>query len=258
MQLLHESHPDEPAIDIALSAALLSQTAIGESGPSIRIFRPGPTAAFGSLDRLHGDLPSAAAEARAAGLTPVMRLGGGHAACYDEDCIIVEIFRPETTVVGDIETRFADLAELVAAAVVSLGIGVAVGVLPGEYCPGRFSIHLTGGPKIAGAAQRVIKGASLTNAVIVVGGGDRLRASIGTIYASLGIHIDVKAAGAIDDHYAIGTADVLDAIRRTASIRYGAQAGTVPKALTALAASTFTRYVVGPRPAADAPRPVIS
>ena len=45
----------------------------------------------------------------------------------------------------------------------------AWGNCPGEYCEGLFSLHLSGGPKVAGIAQRVIRGASLTTAVIAVG-----------------------------------------------------------------------------------------
>lgn len=52
-----------------------------------------------------------------------------------------------------------------------------------------------------GVAQRVIKGASLTTAVIAVGSGDRLRAVTDRIYQDLAIPLDVSTVGAIADRF---------------------------------------------------------
>jgi lipoate-protein ligase A len=49
-----------------------------------------------------------------------------------------------------------------------LGASCTISALPGKYCPGDFSLHLSDGPKIAGAAQRVISGAALYTATILV------------------------------------------------------------------------------------------
>jgi lipoate-protein ligase A len=221
MDLLTQAHPSEPARDMATSAALLSQIAARAAKPSIRVYRPGATAAFGSLDRLRSGFLRATEAAIAAGLVPIMRVAGGHVACYDADSVIVEVFRPETTVVGGLEARFEDLAELLTDALTAIGVTVDVGQLPGEYCPGRFSVHLSDGPKIAGIAQRVIQGASLTSAVIVVAGGARLRAAIASIYAALEIPIDIDVAGAIDDREAnLDATDVFIALPRACAARY--------------------------------------
>src|SRR3712207_7304772 len=53
--------------------------------------------------------------------------------------------------------RFTAMAELVRAALARLGVPAQVGELPGEYCPGAWSLH-AGGVKLAGIAQRVITG----------------------------------------------------------------------------------------------------
>jgi octanoyl-[GcvH]:protein N-octanoyltransferase len=75
----------------------------------------------------------------------------------------------------------------------------SLGELPGEYCPGRVSLHLRSGPKVAGVAQRVLARASLTTAVVVVAGGDALRATLTDVYAALDLPVDADAAGAVSD-----------------------------------------------------------
>ena len=74
-----------------------------------------------------------------------------------------------------------------------------VGELPGEYCPGGHGINVGGHTKVAGIAQRTIRGAALTTAVLVVGGGDDLRRAVAAIYAALGRDADPAVAGALDD-----------------------------------------------------------
>jgi lipoate-protein ligase A len=221
MDLLTVAHRDAPAVDMALSALLVEQVS-GRNRPQlIRLFTPGPTAAFGRLNKLQPRFLRASAAARAAGLTPVLRLAGGHLACYDQGCVIIEMIRREERMYGELEARFKDLAELITTALDELGVTVAVGQLPGEYCPGRFSLHLTGGPKIAGIAQRVIRGASLTSAVIVVNGGPQLRRNIEAIYAALELPVDPAVAGAIDErHPRIAVHDVVDALTRHVISRY--------------------------------------
>lgn len=88
---------------------------------------------------------------------PILRLAGGHAAAYDDECVIVEVVRPAERAIGDLDSRFQEVASLLRSATASAGVSLELGQLPGEYCPGRFSLHLIGGPKVGGIAQRVIK-----------------------------------------------------------------------------------------------------
>lgn len=108
---------------------------------------------------------------------------------------------PEDHLLGGIGERFEQLTTLILDVLKQLGVAVELGELPDEYCAGRFSLHLLDGPKIVGVAQRVIKGASLTTAVIAVGSGDRLRAVTDRIYQDLAIPLDVSTVGAIADRF---------------------------------------------------------
>ena len=67
-----------------------------------------------------------------------------------------------------------------------MGIVARVGELPGEYCAGEWSVNAAG-VKLAGTAQRSIRGASLVTAMLIVEGGARLRAALVDVYAALEI-----------------------------------------------------------------------
>lgn len=222
MELVTTAHPDDPAREMALTEALLDATGRGERPEAVRVYRPGPTVAFGRSDRLRTGYEAARTAALAHGRTPVVRLGGGHAAAYDRDCVVVEVIRRRDDAAGGLEERFADLTALLIDALGGAGVTAEVGELPGEYCPGRFSLHLPNGPKVAGVAQRVTVRANLTTAVLVVAGGAGLRAAIVDVYAALGLPVDPRTAGALSDRFAsISTAAMLDAVIDAARRRYG-------------------------------------
>ena len=71
LELIADASPADPVLDIALTHALLLEVAGGRRGPALRIYRPGPTAAFGRLDALAPGFGRACATARAHGFTPV-------------------------------------------------------------------------------------------------------------------------------------------------------------------------------------------
>ena len=197
MRLLRAAHPRDPLLDMALSAALLERVAAGADEVA-RVFRPGPTMAFGRLDALRPGFSEAAAAARRHGYAPVLRLGGGHAAGYDDGAVVVELITREPVVAEGIERRFAEGTALVAGALRVAGVDARIGELAGEYCPGAWSVH-AGGVKLAGTAQRSVRGASLLAAVVLVKHGERLRAALVDVYAALGIAFDPGTAGAAQD-----------------------------------------------------------
>ncbi len=200
MLLITAAHPEDPAQDMALSEVLLRAVAAGTQPACARVFRPGPTLAFGRRDALLHGYPAARQAASAHGFVPLVRLGGGHAAAYDEGAVIVELITPEAGVGVGLQERFASAAALLQEALADLGLPAEVGELPGEYCPGRWSLHATGSTvKLAGLAQRSIRGAALTTAVLVVEHGARLRAVLVDVYAAVGLAWDPATAGAAED-----------------------------------------------------------
>jgi octanoyl-[GcvH]:protein N-octanoyltransferase len=128
----------------------------------------------------------------------MLREGGGHAVVYDERSVVLEEVTPSDDIAAGVQPRFDAGTARIVAALRSLGLDPRVGELPGEYCAGAHSVHL-GGIKVAGTAQRVIRGAALFGAVVLVGGGDTIRAALTDIYAALELEWDPSTAGAIQD-----------------------------------------------------------
>jgi octanoyl-[GcvH]:protein N-octanoyltransferase len=239
VHLLRASHAGDPAFDLALTHALLRRVGGGDLGPVARVFRPGPTMAFGRLDTLRPGYAAAGEAARAHGFVPVLRQGGGHAAAYDADSVIVEIITPQNTIAEGIEARFLDTTMVLVEALAAVGIEAFVGELPGEYCPGRWSVH-TGAIKLAGTAQRSIRGAALVAAVVIVAGGARLRAALVDVYAALALEWDPSTAGAAQDVAPGVTPDaVADAVAAALERRHGPLEAAEPDAATEALAHTL-------------------
>jgi octanoyl-[GcvH]:protein N-octanoyltransferase len=199
VRLLRESFPDPAPLDIAVSHALLQRVARGQLGPVIRLYRPGPTLAFGRLDALRPGFAQAGAAAREHGLQPIVRLAGGHAAAYDELSLIYEEITPELDVAAGLHERFRECAALLAGALDALGLDARVGEIPGEYCAGAYTVSAAGRVKLVGIAQRAVSGAALVTAFILVGGGARLRSALVDVYRALELDWDPTTAGALDD-----------------------------------------------------------
>jgi lipoate-protein ligase A len=143
----------------------------------------------------------------------VIRGVGGRAAAYDEGCLVLdEIMRAHDSTSG-IRERFADRAALQAQALRGLGVDARVGEVPGEYCPGEFSVNARGQTKLIGTAQRIVKGAWLLSTVIVVTPADRLRTVLEDVYAALGLGWDPRTTGAVaDERSDVSVEDVRQAL----------------------------------------------
>jgi octanoyl-[GcvH]:protein N-octanoyltransferase len=223
MDLLTIAHPCRPDLDMTLTGTLLEAVARGDAPDTLRVFRPGSTLAFGRLDRMRAGFDDAYRLAVTHGRTPVVRWAGGHAAAYDSECLVVEaVRRHERGAMSGLEDRFGEMIDLVQQGLAGLGVRLEVGQLPAEYCPGRYSLHLPSGPKVAGVAQRVLTRASLTTAVVVIAGANGLRRTLADVYAALELPFDMSTAGAVTDHHAEISCELAErAMIASAATRYG-------------------------------------
>jgi len=222
VRLIRDGFPDDPALDVAVGHALLERAARGAAEPTLRVYRPGATVAFGRLDVLAPGFGAAVAAARAHGFTPVMRQPGGHAAAYDGGSLCLDQVRPEAEAIPALQARFAAAAELLAGALRAVGVDARVGEVAGEYCPGQWTVSARGRVKLVGTAQRLVRGGSLLGAVVVVRGGARVRAVIEDVNAALGLEWDPATAGAAEDDVPGLT---VDAVERAVLEAYAAAAG---------------------------------
>lgn len=201
---------------MAATGVLLRAVAAGDRPASARIFVPSPTLAFGRLDAREQGFERAEAAAAAHGFTPIVRHAGGRAAAYDSGSVVVEVVQPSDSISSGIEQRFIWLSGIVRSVLTSVCVPTDVGELPGEFCPGKYSIH-AGGRKLAGVAQRSVSGASLVTAVVAVSGGDRLRAVLLDVQAALGVEWDPQTAGSADEFAPVTTDAVIAAVRSALS-----------------------------------------
>ena len=213
MDLLEGSAGADPALDVALPHALLGLVAAANRGPVLRSYRPRPTVAFGRRDSFLAGFPDAIAAAKRHAFTPVVRGAGGRAAAYDEGCLVFDLIVPAADSMTGIQARFSAEAELQARALRRLGVDARVGEVPGEYCPGEFSVNARGETKLIGAAQRIVRGAWLLSSVVVVEPAAELRAVLEDVYRELGLDWDPATTGSVADEVpGVGIDAVRDAI----------------------------------------------
>ncbi|MDI6100375.1 hypothetical protein QLQ12_17345 [Actinoplanes sp. NEAU-A12] len=195
--LLGDDAAGGPAHDVALGPLLLRQ-GLGEARDILRIYSPEPTAAFSRRDTLRPGHERAAAAVRRFGFVPVVRPQGGSLAAYHRGSVVVDhVHRAEQRSPDPVE-RFQRFAALHAELLSRLGADARIGPVPGEYCPGEYSIN-AGGMKIVGSAQRVTRDGWLFSTVIQVTGAARLREALTAAYRELGYDFESATVGALED-----------------------------------------------------------
>jgi octanoyl-[GcvH]:protein N-octanoyltransferase len=96
-----------------------------------------------------------------------------------------------------IHERFERTAERLARALRELGVDARVGEVPGEYCPGRYSVNARGVAKVAGIGQRIVAGGSHTGVVLVVSGEERINEVLRPVYEALDIPWEPQVTGSV-------------------------------------------------------------
>jgi octanoyl-[GcvH]:protein N-octanoyltransferase len=173
---------------------------------------------FGKRDAVTDGCPTAVRAARDAGFEAVLRLAGGRAAVFHEGTIGMAHAVPDPDPRHGIHERFRAIGELIARALRRVGVDARVGEVPGEYCPGGYSVNARGEVKLAGIGQRLIRGASHMGGVIVVEGAQRIRDVLVPVYRELGLAWEPRTAGAARDE---GTGATLDAVSDALLAEYG-------------------------------------
>ena len=200
-------------LDTALSAAILRRVASGDDPPTLRLWSPARSVAFGRQDHVRPGYSAAVTAAADLGYAPVERLAGGRAAVFHEGTIAFSWAMPESRVRETIGERFHMMAHLVVRSLATLGCDARIGEVPGEYCPGEWSVNLGGTRKVMGVGQRLIRGAAHLGGVIVVSGADLVNRPLLPAYAALEYEWRPAATGALDESSpGITTADVAAAL----------------------------------------------
>lgn len=210
--MLRTGFPGRPAFGTAVSEAILRRVAEGELGPTLRIHRPARELAFSKQDRAAPGFARAVAAAREAGFEPVVRLAGGRAAAFHEGSLAIAWATPQARPVAGTRERFEWLSARVAGALERLGVDARVGEVPGEYCPGAWSVNAGGRVKLAGIGQRLIAGGAHAGGVIVVSDSALLRRALEPVYEALALEWDPATAGSVADEVAAADLDRVEEV----------------------------------------------
>jgi octanoyl-[GcvH]:protein N-octanoyltransferase len=186
------------AADLTVGPALLRIVASQPATGWLRMYRPVPTVGFSRRDTMTLNYSRAVDAATAHGFQPAVRSPGGRAAAYHRSCLCFDLVLPDFGERNPVQ-QISALGELVAGVLRSLGTDARVGEVPGEYCPGRFSVNGGGVAKIVGTAGRRVRGAILLGGSIIVADADPIRVVLTEVYAALGLSMEPQTvAGAVD------------------------------------------------------------
>jgi lipoate-protein ligase A len=121
------------------------------------------------------------------------------------------------------------ISGVVATAFKSLGLDARVGEIPGEYCPGEWSVNIGGRVKVMGVGQRLVRGAAHIGGVVVVDGARDIRNVLIPVYRALKLDWDPRTAGALADRSpGLDNKKVTKAIIAALSERYDVHRGELP------------------------------
>ncbi|MET0819580.1 MAG: hypothetical protein ABWY58_01325 [Aeromicrobium sp.] len=198
-QLVTGHAPDgarSAAVDLAVPAVLLrAAPTTWDELVHVYVAR-GPTVAFTRRDLRSPGIVRATTIARAAGFETVVRSPGGRMVAYDAGAVIVD----HLTRSADRHGTFERNAGQHAAVIRSLGhIDARVGEVPGEYCPGEFSVNVGGRVKVVGSAQRITGTGALFSTVVQVVVGDRVRQVIADVSDALGYELRTSTIAGLAD-----------------------------------------------------------
>lgn len=235
LRLIRYERPERPAFDTALARAVLLRVAAGQLPETFRLSVPPAVVAFGRQDVNEPGYPEAVRAARASGFEAIERLAGGRAAVFHERTFAFSHAIADDDPKTKITARFEGISQLMRDAFRQLGVDARIGEVPGEYCPGAYTVNARGERKLMGVGQRVIADAAHVGGVVVVDGSERIRDVLLPVYEALGLDWDPNTCGSVADEVDAEPTEVADAIVAELSQRYDLEEDEVDPDTIALA-----------------------
>ena len=244
--MITDSFPHRPALDTAVSRAILTGVSEGAVPETLRLYRPPAIVAFGPQDTKAPGYEGAVKAARSCGFEAVQRLTGGRAAVFHEETIAFAWTIPDPAPHSGTESRFEEAAQIMAAAFVALGVDASIGEVEGEYCPGQYSVNARARKKLMGVGQRLTSSAALVGGVVVVGGSRRIRDVLLPVYAALELEWDPSTVGSIrEESGSVSYEEVQGAILDEFASRYKVVESHLGTDTLALAEAMESEHIPG-------------
>ena len=163
----------------------------------MRLYTPVPTVAMSRRESHMSGFEAARRAASERGFTPAIRPTGGRAVAYDETCLVFDVVAREVEGSIDQARFFREIGDALAVAMRGLGVAARVGDVPGEYCPGEFSINARGAVKLIGTSQRAVRGARLLSGMLPLGRVERFTDVLLAVNAALELEWDPATFGTL-------------------------------------------------------------
>ena len=183
----------DPAFEAGLSGALLDYSR-GSGESWMVVGSAAPAIYFSRLDQLSPGYSQALACTARMGIPAVRRLSGGRAVAAHPGVLRILWSAPHPSSDLGVAKRFDGFASLLEDALLDLGLSVERGELPGEFCPGDYSLH-AGGRKLVGLGQRSTLGAHHICAMVSLSGAEQSFAMLAPVYDALSQPLDPLRLG---------------------------------------------------------------
>ena len=223
-------------LDTATSRAILHAVSSGEMGETFEIGLSSRVLAFGKHDTIAPRFTDAVTAADTGGFQPTVRIAGGRAAVFHEMTLRFGWTRQVDDPAASMYGGFEAMSAMVVAALGRFGIHSQVGEVPGEYCPGSYSVHIAG-RKVMGVGQRLMRNAAHVGGVLVVADSDAINEVLIPVYRFLGLSLDPATTGSIADAMRVDPADVAMAFTEAVAGGRRVVEGAVPSSVRDRAAS---------------------
>ncbi|MEO2130809.1 MAG: lipoate--protein ligase family protein [Microbacterium sp.] len=183
--------------ELARSVELMRAVATGAVAQSrvVRVSTPPPTVAMSRRESRMTGFDEACQASLGHRFIPVVRPTGGRAVAYDQTCVVFDVIARESDGATDQTSFFRDIGGRLVAALRGLGVDARLGEVPGEYCPGEFSVNARGVVKLIGTSQRAVRGARLLSGMLPLGPTDRFIDVLAAVNTALELEWDPATFG---------------------------------------------------------------
>jgi octanoyl-[GcvH]:protein N-octanoyltransferase len=196
-------------LDTATSRAILRAVSAGEMPETFEVGLSSRVLAFGKHDTSSAGFDRSVEIATEHGFQPTVRIAGGRAAVFHEATVRFGWTRQVEDAASTMHEGFRSLSRFVVDTLGDFGMHAEVGEIPGEYCPGQYSVHI-GNKKVMGVGQRLTRNAAHVGGVIVLSNSAIINAVLVPIYELLDIPLATEATGSIADVFAVDASRFMD------------------------------------------------
>lgn len=223
-------------LDTATSRAILHAVSSGDMEETFEIGLSSRVLAFGKHDTIAQGFGEAVTVAEDIGFQPTVRIAGGRAAVFHEFTLRFGWTRPVADPAASMYGGFEAMSSMVVEALGRFGIHSQIGEVPGEYCPGSYSVHIAG-RKVMGVGQRLMRNAAHVGGVLVVADSQAINDVLRPVYQLLGLSFDPATTGSIADAMVLEPADVAMAFTEAVANGRRIVEGTIPSSVVEQAAT---------------------